>query len=678
MDGRLDIDTSVWWPDAYIPALKPYGLERVPGFRLKPGAVMPTAWRPTPGEPNPYEDTAWRGEHRDWRIELVESVRPHIHTRGNDTKQFAAVERQLCAQDPNYFGAVYGHIFDPKAKDDEPMRKPYAKFAYQCHNTTAQFEEIKKPHRSSLWRPKSRQLGISVDDEMFDTHFLLFGEGQAKLGSRNEKLVYNGRSYEAMFGKIFYNLQKLDEFTPYLLPAGYSVERMLRSPWFRDLTLINPLTGTALIGESTTKELARGGTYTYARLDESGFMDNLADIITSVQEAALHLFFASTEVANDYLEMWQAAKREFPESVMEFNWHQNAYLDLAWEREAMRSAVSKKQQEGLHREAFRDPFAGFGIWAYPEARDLPDATYPYDPHVALDVTIDPAGSGDMVAFMAAQATAFDGQEGFHVLFSYEREMPNVERIAHILTGIAPERGDSCFGWTPDKEEQLLMEHFYQLWLEGVPLRFFMDPAGDQKHTKVSFRSMLVDKSRELREREYIRLVAQNIGLEEAGAAPLRLPVPKAISPKFKAIKQHRLFGDREYALRKYLPHITFQVGVPSAARVRECLGRTRYNDLSESAVTESKRRHDGYSHLASCCEYYAIYYSYRFVDPLDSKGMRKLQKQLGLAGASAIPAGFKAGGIPTGFGATGGLPRHAALAEERPGPPGLAALGGRR
>jgi hypothetical protein len=677
VDGKLDIDTSVWWPDAFIPALQPYGLERVPGFRLKPGKKMPAGWRPTPGEQNPYEDTAWRAEHKDWRIELVDEVRPHIHKKGNGDQKFAAIERMLCAQDPNYFGAVYGHIFDPKAKADEPMRKPFAKFAYQCHNTSAMFEEIKKPHRSFLWRPKSRQLGISVDDEMFDTHFYLWGEGQAKLGSRNEKLVYNGRSYEAMFGKIIYNLQKLDEFTPYLLPAGYSAAKLLRRPWFRDMTLINPITGTALIGESTTKELARGGTYTFARLDESGFMENLADIITSVQEAALHIFLASTERANEYLEMWQAAKRELPKSIYEFNWHQNAYLDVVWEREAIAAAVSKKQKEGLNREAFRDPFAGFGIWAYPEARDLPDANYPYDPTVALDITIDPAGSGDEVAFMAAQATAFDGQEGFHVLFSYEREMPNVERIAHILTGIMPERGDSCFGWKPDKEEELLMQHFYNLWMEGVEVRWFMDPAGDQKHTKVSFRSMLVDKSKELREREYIRLVAQNIALEELGQPQLRIPTPKAISPKFKAIKQHRLFGDREYALRKYLPFITFQQGVLSAARVRECLGRTRYNDLAEAAITESKRRHDQYSHLASCCEYYAIYYSYRFIDPLDSKAMKKLKKKLGLPGVSAIPSGFKQGGIPSGFGKAGGLPRYAGQAEERPGPPGLAAMGRR-
>src|SRR5215217_3397507 len=131
--GRLDIDTSAWWPDAYIPALKPYGLDRVPGFRLLPGKKMPPKWRPTPGERNPYEDTRWRGEHKDWTRALVDEVRPYIHRRGNASPEVAAIERMLCAQDYNYFGAAYGYIFDPKPRDDEPMRKPYAKFAYQCH-----------------------------------------------------------------------------------------------------------------------------------------------------------------------------------------------------------------------------------------------------------------------------------------------------------------------------------------------------------------------------------------------------------------------------------------------------------------------------------------------------------------------------------------------------------------
>jgi hypothetical protein len=663
VDGqKLDIDTAKWWPSATIPGLDPYGLATVPGFRLLPGAVVPAGWRPTPGEPNPYEDTTWRRDHRAWTRKLCDKVRPWIHARGNADPDFAARERALCAADPNYFGAVYGWIFDPKPRADEPMRKPYAKFAYQCHNTTAQQEHIALTHRTALWRPKSRQLGISWDDEHFDAWFYLFQEGQAKLVSRNEKLVYNGRSTEAMLGKVIYILSKLDEFTPYLLPAGFRIRNLLTRPWFRDLALINPLSETVLVGESTTKEVGRGGTYTFGRPDEAGFIDNLSDAVTSLSEAALHMFFASTERANDYLDMWQAAKRETPLSVMEFNWHQNAYLDLAWEREAIANAVSKVQQEGLWREAFRDPFAGFGVWTYPEARELPDANQPYRPDEPLDTTIDPAGTGDSLALMGCQATAVDGNEGFHVLWSYEREMPNPEWVAHVCTGIWPERGDACHGMHPDAQERELGAFYYEAWRDGRELRWFMDPAADQWHGGDSYLKMFKGKTKELHDREYERLKIEQIVREEAGLRVSALPVPTGIHPRINMLKKFRHMGEREYALRKYLPFVTFQTGVLSASRVRECLGRTRYNDLSDQAVTAPKRRHDQYSHLASCCEYYALYYLKRFIDPLDTRALRKRMTGLGLPG-NAVPS-FVRPAVPSNFGKVGALP--GARQERRP------------
>jgi hypothetical protein len=182
---------------------------------------------------------------------------------------------------------------------------------------------------------------------------------------------------------------------------------------------------------------------------------DLDDALTSVGQATPHVFPAGTESlenGDEWLALWQAAKREKPASVMELNWHQNAYCDTAWELDLLGNAITKHQQEGVMREAFRDPFAGFGTWCYPEARSLPDANQPYRGDEPLDLTIDP-GPGDITAIMAAQATAIDGQEGFHVLWSLEREMPNPEWIAHILTGIWPQRGDACYGMQPDPRKR---------------------------------------------------------------------------------------------------------------------------------------------------------------------------------------------------------------------------------
>ena len=675
---RIDINTATWFPDAQIPGLTPYGLDRVPGWRPLPGVVIPTSWRPTPGEPG-FEDPTWRAEHKAWARELRDVARPWIHAKGNSDPAFAHAERLKCAKDPNYFGAVYGWIQDPQPLPDEEQDKPYAKFAYQCDNTNLMHDYVFRPRqqKAKIWRTKSRQLGISWDDEHFDTWFYLFQKGKIKLVSRSEPWVDNGTSTEAMIGKIKYILRQIADHTPYLLPGDLSISKLLSPPHYRHRNLVNPVSGTEILGEPTTAKVARGGTYTFGRVDEDAFIRGLDDVLTSMQGSCPRIFLASTESFDEgeaHFDGWQAAKRDMPETVREYNWHQNAYLDLEWERDLLASAKTEPQMQGIQREAFRNPFAGFGQWVYPEARDLPDVNRPYDPALPLDITMDPAGSGDDFALMAAQATADDGGVGFHVLWSYERRLPNPMRIAHIATGIWPERGDDCEGWEPDSEERHLGHVFYDAWIDGAEVRWFSDPAGDQIHSRASFLTMFRDFTGELRTREYERLKAENIAREDAGRPPLPLPVPKPIAPRFKAIKQNRLFADREYALREYLSHVTIQIGVLSASRVRECWGRASYNERSKEAVTEPKRKHDQYSHLTSCGENYSLYIRYRFVDPLDSKAVRKIQKGLGLRG---VPSGFGGVAIPKGFGQhiPSGFPRPTG---GRAAPPDRVAPGGWR
>jgi hypothetical protein len=625
-------------------------METVPGFRLLPGLVMPPTWQPTPGEQNPYEDPQWRLDHKAYARRLRDEVRPEIHERGRRDPTFAHIERLKCADDPNYFGMVYGWIQDPQPLPDEEQDKPYAKFAYQCDNTDLQRHALSLPRsqRTKWWRTKSRQLGISWDDEHFDTWFYLFMKGLVKIVSRSEEWVDNGTSTQAMMGKIKYILTKISEHSPYVLPTGYTILELLSPPNYKHRNLINPVTGTSILGESTTAKVARGGTYTYGRPDEDAFIPKLDQTLTSMQGSCPQIFLASTEDFGEgmsHFEGWQAAKTQAPETVREYNWHQNAYLDVAWERDLLASAKTEEQRLGIMREVFRDPFAGFGDWVYPEARAIPEKALAYDPATPLDITMDPAGTGDDFALLAAQATAFDGEEGFHVLWSYQKRLPNPLRIAHIATGIWPEPGDACYPWEPETDERQIGQFLYTAWRDNREVRWFSDPAGDQVHSGASFLMMFKKLTGELRVREYERLKAESIAREEAGGAPLSLPIPREIGPKFKMIKKHRLFGDREFAARQYMNHVTVQAGVPSAIWVRECMAMTSYNALSQHAVTEPKRKHDQYSHIASCFENYCLYYRYRHIDPLDTRGLHanaKLPNPLGHrpGPGAAVPTRF--------------------------------------
>lgn len=661
-----DIDTSVTFPDFVIPFLKPWGIERVPGWRALPGVTIPKGWRPTPGEPG-YEDPVWRDEHKAMSRELRDHVRPAIHALGNSDPEFAALERIRIARDPNYFGMVYGWIEDPQPLPDEEQDKPYAKFAYQCDNTKLMHDWIYQDRKikKKIWRTKSRQLGISWDDEIFDTWFYLTQEGKVKLTSRSDRWVDNGLSTEAMLGKIKYNLKKIAEHSPYILPRDpfgnpYPILKLLSRPNYKHNNLINPETGTEILGEPTTTKVARGGTYTYGRVDEDAFIPNLNDLLTSMQGSCPRIFLASTEHFDegfDHFEGWRAAKREdaatpdrdLPDTVREYNWHQNAYLDREWEQLLLASAVTEEQRQGNAREVFRDPFAGFGQWVYPEARNWREVSRPYRASDPLDITMDPAGTGDDFALLAAQATNDHGQAGMHVLWTYQKQLPNPLRIAHMATGIWPEPGDDCYPWRPDpkSEEAQIGALFYAAWLDGREVRWFSDPAGDQIHSRASFITMFQELTRDLRIREVARLEAIHAALVQDGKESKAPPSPGPITVRFKAIKAHRLFADREYALRALSNHITVQQGVPSAIWAKECAGKSSYNELTPAAVTDPKRKHDRFSHITSCLENYALYFRYRFVDPLDLKGQAKKAQDAALG--RGLPATFGNRGLPGGF-----------------------------
>jgi hypothetical protein len=98
---------------------------------------------------------------------------------------------------------------------------------------------------------------------------------------------------------------------------------------------------------------------------------------------------------------------------------------------------------------------------------------------------------------------------------------------------------------------------------------------------------------------------------------------------------------------------------------------TSYNALSQHAVTEPKRKHDQYSHLASCFENYCLYYRYRHIDPLDTRGLHanaKLPNPLGHRPGPGRPP------MPTRF----GLNRTIGLPNPNRGLPSRVAPGGWR
>ncbi len=626
----IQIDTARSVGDAFIPALPPR-LQVVPGFRVLPGMSIPHGWQPTPGEQNPYEDITWRSDYFSWQEQFLE-FREWTWQQGSKDTRFANNERIRCFGDgkkkqgcPKYFGAMYAHIQEPRAAGmrTSSVWLPFIPYHYQLHQTDNFLRIIGLDWEieEDCWEPKSRGMGVSWNRSKDDLWvWLTIPYARALLMSRTQDFVDKPGNIDALFQKILE--------MHHLLPDYIKAPGFQDKPPFRVKNLIrNPHSKAEIIGTANTREAGRAGRYLYGFVDEAAKIEDLNGLLGSLRGSMKKTFYTSTEdrevvSGQEWLEEWQGTKRHQPMWVVEWNWHQNPTMDVEWERRVLKRATTDKQRHKVHLEYFRDVFAGFGKYIYPEASKLPDRDWPYDPAKPLTVCTDP-GKEDDVAFTVGQTTvAEDGQRGFHVLFSYQRNLVEVEWMAHLRTGVWPGPEDRCWGIHPTPEEELIGAFFYQRWMNGDLVDDYMDPYGDAALAGYSYKNMLYDKSMQLRAREKQRL----IGLEVARQARestrdedaenlIRKISVEGINARTGLLKKYKTHHQRRLATRVFLPYFTFQAGVPSAAWVRTCLSNSRFKEMGNDAVTEPKPVHDQYFHITSCIEFTMIYYYYGWTDP---------------------------------------------------------------
>jgi hypothetical protein len=619
------IDTTRWVGDAFIPDL-PDELQRVPGFRLKPGIEqIPTGWKPTPGEPNPFEDQTWRSDYFDWRQQLVE-YRNWMWQRCETNEAEREAQKLLCFGDPakgrkgcpKYFGAMYGWIQEPRQAGLRGSTwSPFVPYHYQLHQTDLFTSVIGLPFEEEIdiWEPKSRGLGVSWNRSKDDLWaWMSIPEARILLMSRNQSFVDSEGNVDALFEKILTMIRRMPEW---MRPEGFH-EKM---PWRKTNYLHNEVNGAEIIGAPNTPDAGRAGRYLYGFVDEAAKIRNLAQLLGSLRGSMKKVFYTSTEdrevtSGKEWLEEWQATKRVFPAAVIEWNWHQNPTMDTAWERTVLQRAGSN--QNGVKLEYFRDVFAGSGSYIYPLAKDIKEANHPYDSHKKVAIVIDP-GQYDATAFTVSQPIITEGgQQGLHILFSWQGKLREVNWIAHMLTGIWPSQGDVCFGMEPTPEERLIGQFFYNVWINGFDAFWGMDPYGNASTAGHSFRNMLYEESRKLRMREYQRLQMQHMGQQYAtNDFTTQLPRPDldGIGCSTGLLQKFKTFHDRQTATYPLIPHMTIQEGVLSAAYARLCLMNNRLHVMSNEAVTEPKPVKDGFYHTTYTIEGTCIYLKHGFMDP---------------------------------------------------------------
>jgi hypothetical protein len=171
------------------------------------------------------------------------------------------------SEDPVYFIDTFVYIFNPK---QEPFNLRFKMFPFQKRLVRDIVHAIRTGE--DIFIDKTREMGVTYTILATLMWMWLYEPASNFLvGSRKEDYVDNrrggttGNKEESLFGKLDYMISRLPKF---ILPEGFNPDRH-----FTYMSLVNPVNGNAISGESSNANFSRGGRQRAIFLDEFAFWD---------------------------------------------------------------------------------------------------------------------------------------------------------------------------------------------------------------------------------------------------------------------------------------------------------------------------------------------------------------------------------------------------------------------
>jgi len=397
----------------------------------------------------PRDLAEWAG----WRSKVL---RYREHVWESCERDRAERQRQLakCAESRDYFLSVFGFIYEPRA-DPKKATRAYIPYPRQVElGRTLDWCLEQTGPAADLLVSKSRDVGASwymIGDDLWRWRFLPTYQG--RLVSRNEKLVDEIGNPDSLFWKLEFLLQRVPEW---MLPPGFNFRKhRLR------LRLLNPATGSAILGEATSSQAGRGGRATIRKYDEAAFIENFESVWDAAGNSTEHRVAISSESLEEddgFFNIEHGRNGRTPPTVFGFDWHQVPGHDDAWYAD-MQTRLSP---DAFQREVLRNAQAGLGLWVYPEARLLNVGDYPYVEGWPLYVAIDDGFDDDTsIHWLQTDPTS----RKVRVVESYHNNHKPIDFYGSLMRGIPEDR----FMRDYDARDYRLMEFTRGHWTEaGLP------------------------------------------------------------------------------------------------------------------------------------------------------------------------------------------------------------------
>ena len=244
-------------------------------------------------------------------IEPLENARYRrmVHGLGMKTKDARDDIWIRCKRDPVWFCNTFLWTFDPQNYADSPNRllilRPYQEDAYM--------RTWRAIGKHNLIYPKSRRMGVTTLILAAFFHRWMFYPLQSfLLCSAKEDRVDKLGDPSCLMWKLDHMLQCLP---PWMQPE---TDRSL-------LKFKNMEQDSVINGESTNKDVDRGGVRTAVLADEVATMKDGEEVLAAIKPLSNSIFFVSTPKGayGVFYRLTQEYTKQFPERVIKLHWTQH-------------------------------------------------------------------------------------------------------------------------------------------------------------------------------------------------------------------------------------------------------------------------------------------------------------------------------------------------------------------
>lgn len=530
-----------------------------------PDGILTDTHLNIPGLPAmPLDSDAWQ----DWAVQVLvhrERVRKDAAINPRNRKVYEALCKQPFGLGQIYFANTFGWIYEPR-NDDVTARSPMILYPRQALLLLARDACMRRPkgQYSSMAIPKSRGVGASwmaCLDQWWRWRFKTTFQG--RFVSRVEDLVDGVGNSDSIFWKLDYIS---DNAPAWILPKGYSTQRGTSTR--AHMKMVNPETGSAIIGEATTSGIGVGGRATCYDVDEAARIRSLQSVAGQLSETTNHRFFTSThniDISEDFWHMCHATGGwEASPVIFAMPWDCVPGRDEAWLIETRKTMTN----EMFQREVMMNPHAGISTWVYPVAKTMSLTDRAWNPASGLGLTGMDDGYDDDFAIVWAQWDRASGK--LIVLDSYQNSHKPISFYGSLLRGIP----DNHYVWDQEALRLMAWIRRYQLW-QNIHV-------GDRHGDNFDLTSGTSPWKK----------------LQEEFGIP--------VLPSSHVNNDHK---SRRDALSEALTRIEF-ASTPGAHAALEAIANNRFpakKEGSEFAAEHRKPIHDQTSHLTTTMEYLAMY-----------------------------------------------------------------------